>query len=142
MRIDMPSEGSDSAAIKTIELGDSAHSSFDNVTFLDASTLLATEDRGDTLHQQLNTLDSVWSFDLGKSYADINADAQRLVALGRDPESLNNQHENNEPTGIFVSDGSVKKAGLLGANDPAAEDGVRIFVTQQHGQNTTYEVVP
>jgi hypothetical protein len=142
LRIDMPEAGADTATVKTIELGDSAHSSLDNVTFLDGSTLLAAEDRGDTLHQQLNTLDSVWSFDLGKSYADINADAQRLVALGRDPESLNNQHENNEPTGIFVSDGSVKKAGLLGANDPAAEDGVRIFLTQQHGQNTTYEVVP
>jgi hypothetical protein len=142
LRIDMPSEGADAATVKTIVLGDSAHASFDNLTFLDADTLLTAEDRGDTLHQQLNTLDSVWSYDLTKSYSEINADAQRLVALGRDPESLNNQHENNEPTGVFVSDGSTKKGGVLGTNDPAAEDGVRIFLTQQHGQNNTYEVVP
>jgi hypothetical protein len=142
LRIDMPEAGSDSADVKTIVLGDSAHSSFDNLTFLDATTLLATEDRGDTLHQQLNALDSVWSFDLTKSYSDIDADAQRLVALGRDPESLNNQEENNEPTGIFVSDGAITRSGLLGTNDPADEDDVRIFLTQQHGKNNTYEVVP
>ena len=45
-------------------LGDAVHSSFDNLTFADTNTILATEDRGDTLHTQLNTLDSVWAFDV------------------------------------------------------------------------------
>jgi hypothetical protein len=141
LRIDMPEAGADTATVKTILLGDADHSSFDNITFLDKDTFLATEDRGDTLHQQLNKLDSVWSFDLTKSYGDIAAAGKRLVALGRDTESLNNQKENNEPTGIFVSDGSTTQAGLLGAGDPGEQDGVRIFLTRQHGENVTYEIV-
>ncbi len=31
-------------------LGDAVHSSFDNLTFADSNTILATEDRGDALH--------------------------------------------------------------------------------------------
>ena len=141
LRVDMPEAGAETGTVKTVELGDETHNSFDNITFLDADTFLTTEDRGDTLHQQEGVLDSVWSFDLTKSYADINADAKRLVALGRDPESLNSQHVDNEPTGIWVSDGSTTQAGLLGATDPAEQSGVRIFLTQQHGQNNTYEIV-
>ncbi|HWI73891.1 MAG TPA: hypothetical protein VNT55_18160 [Baekduia sp.] len=139
-RLDMDNAGADTGKAKTIVLGDATHNSFDNITFLDKDTFLSTEDRGDTLHNQAGVLDSIWSFDLTKSKADINADAQRLVALGRDPESLNNQHENNEPTGVFVSDGDATQVGLLGAKDPAAQSGVRIFFTEQHGLNQTYEV--
>ena len=100
-----------------------------------------TEDRGDTLHQQLDTLDSIWSFDITKSSGDINADAKRMVALGRDPEAIAAPAENNEPTGIFVSDGDTGKHDLLGTDDPSEEPGVRIFFTQQHGLNKTYEIV-
>jgi hypothetical protein len=139
-RLDMPAAGADTGVVKNIILGDQVHNSFDNITFLDKDTFLTTEDRGDTLHNQAGVLDSIWSYDLTKSRADANPDAQRLVALGRDPESLNNQHENNEPTGVFVSDGDATQVGLLGAKDPAEQDGVRIFFTQQHGQNQTYEV--
>jgi hypothetical protein len=142
LRLDMPAAGADTGTVKAIEVGDEVHNSFDNVTFLDRKTFLATEDRGDTLHQQEGVLDSVWSFDLRKSLDRINEDARRLVALGRDTESLNNQHEDNEPTGIHVSDGSTLQNHILGADDPSRDRDTRIFVTQQHGQNVTYEVVP
>jgi hypothetical protein len=152
LRIDMKRAGADDAKVKTIVLGDATHASFDNVAFLDKSTLLATEDRGDTLHQQLNALDSLWSFDITKPLAKINADAQRLVAQGRDPAAsadaaLHDQtpsgtHNDgdNELTGIHVSDGSTQPGGILGAYDPGKTPGVRIFVTGQHGANRTYEI--
>jgi hypothetical protein len=141
LELDLDGAGADTGTVRTLVLGDKDHASFDNVTFLDEDTLLAAEDRGDTLHSQLDTLDSIWSYDITKSYGDINADARRMVALGRDPEAIAAPAENNEPTGIFVSDGDTKKHGLLGADDPAEQKGVRIFFTQQHGLNKTYEVV-
>jgi hypothetical protein len=141
LRLDMPFAGSNDGTMKAIEVGDASHNSFDNVTFLDKDTILTTEDRGDTLHGQLNTLDSIWSFDLGQSLAAINSEAQRLVALGRDSESLNYQGENNEPTGIYVANGSVSNSDVLGKTDPATQSGVRTFFTQQHGRNITYEIV-
>src|SRR5262249_2998668 len=56
MRVDMPSEGSNGASLTTIGLGDEKHNSFDNVAFLDAGTLPATEERGDTLRGARSTL--------------------------------------------------------------------------------------
>jgi hypothetical protein len=141
IRVDMPSAGSDTATAKAIVLGDETHNSFDNITFLDARTWLTTEDRGDTLHDQEGVLDSVWSYDLTKSKSQANANARRLVALGRDPEASGATGEDNEPTGIFVSDGSTSVSGLLGAGDPGKQH-VRIFFTEQHGENHTYEIVP
>jgi hypothetical protein len=140
LRIDMPAAGSDDATVKAILVGDKTHNSFDNITFLDKDTFLTTEDRGDTLHQQLNALDSVWSFDITKSYGAIVGGGERLVALGRDPEA--EAKGNNEPTGIFVSNGATDTADLLGAGDPGRQQGVRMFLTQQHGLNTTYEITP
>ena len=140
VRIDMPEEGSDDATVKTIALGDATHASFDNITFLDKDTALVGEDRGSTLHGQLNALDSVWSFDITESYSTINADAQRLVALGRDPEATAGGV--NETTGIFVSNGALSVGDLLGTYDPAEQNGVRMFMSQQHGQNNTFEILP
>jgi hypothetical protein len=142
IRVDMPAASSDSATAKTILLGDETHNSFDNVTFLDARTLLATEDRGDTLHDQENALDSIWSFDLTKPYGQIVGAAKRLVALGRDPLASPVGAEDNEPTGLLVSDGDDSVAGLIGTHDPAHEPGARIFFTQQHGENHTLELLP
>jgi len=45
--------------------------------------------------------------------------------------------EDNEPTGVFVSNGSPRKDDLLGTEDSL--DGARGFFTQQHGQNTVFE---
>jgi hypothetical protein len=158
LRVDMPKAGADTATVKAVIVGDQAHASFDNVTFLDKRTVLLTEDRGETLHQQANALDSLWSYDITKSLSQINADGKRLIAQGRDPEAtgdiaikepapptpLTHNDGDNELTGIHVSDGSTSPSGILGAELPSNAGGSspwRIFVTGQHGANITYEVI-
>jgi hypothetical protein len=140
MRIDMNSAGSNDATIRAVEVGDAAHASPDNVEFLDQDTLLAAEDRGDTLHDQINVLDSLWSFDLNEGLGTINHDAQRLLAQGRDTEAAPAGAGDNEVTGIDVSAGGTTLATMRGVEDPAKLSGVRIFYNQQHGQNTTFEI--
>jgi hypothetical protein len=158
LRIDLPKAGADTGTIKAIAVGDQAHASFDNVTFLDKDTLLVAEDRGETLHQQANALDSLWAFDITKPLDKINADAKRLEAQGRDPEAtgdiaikepapptaLTHNDGDNEVTGIHVSDGSTSPDGLIGSDLPknaGAWSPWRIFVTGQHGANITYEIL-
>jgi hypothetical protein len=157
LRVDLPKAGADAGTVKAIVVGDQAHASFDNVTFLDKRTALVGEDRGETLHQQANALDSLWSFDITKPLDQINADAKRLIALGRDPESTGDtglreplplrthNDGDNEVTGIHVSDGSTSPSGILGAELPfnagSGHSPWRIFVTGQHGANITYEIV-
>jgi hypothetical protein len=156
LRLDMPKAGADTGTVKTIEVGDQAHASFDNVAFLDKNTVLISEDRGDTLHQQANALDSLWSFDITKPLDKINADAKRLEAQGRDPEATSDiglkeippvrthNDGDNELTGIHVSDGSTSPDGILGSDLPKNAGGWspwRIFITGQHGANITYEIL-
>jgi len=62
-RVDL-NETRNRGRISIFFLGDADHASFDNLTFGDVNTLLAAEDRGDSLHNQLNKLDSVWAFPL------------------------------------------------------------------------------
>ena len=126
-------------------LGDAQHSSFDNLTFGDSTTLLAAEDRGDGLHKQLNRLDSVWAFSLK------GGNPKRFIALGRDASSeadaafldaatpgFQNDGD-NEPTGLHVSSGGSTADDLQGQKDNL--DNTRGFVTQQHGENVVYEIV-
>jgi hypothetical protein len=156
LRIDLAKAGADTGTIKAIVVGDQTHASFDNVTFLDKNTLLVAEDRGETLHQQANALDSLWSFDITKPLDKINADAKRLEAQGRDPEATSDiglkeippvrthNDGDNEVTGIHVSDGSTSPDGILGSDLPKNAGGWspwRIFVTGQHGANITYEIL-
>ena len=152
LRLDMPSAGADTGTVRTIILGDAAHASFDNVAFLDRDTVLLAEDRGDTLHQQLNALDSLWAFDITKPFDQINGAAQRLEAQGRDPEATadvalreggtgTHNEGDNEVTGIHVSSGSTSISGILGSVDPGhSKEHFRIFVTGQHGANITFEL--
>jgi hypothetical protein len=157
LRVDLPKAGADAGTIRAVVVGDQTHASFDNVTFLDKRTVLLSEDRGETLHTQANALDSLWSFDITKPLGQINADAKRLIAQGRDPESTGDSslrepppartHNDgdNEVTGIHVSDGATSPSGILGSELPS-DAGVgrspwRIFVTGQHGANITYEIV-
>jgi hypothetical protein len=158
LRVDMPQAGADTATVRALIVGDQTHASFDNVTFLDKRTVLLTEDRGETLHQQANALDSLWSYDITKPLDQINADAKRLIAQGRDPEAtgdiaikepapptpLTHNDGDNELTGVHVSDGSTGFDGILGAKQPFDAGGRspwRIFITGQHGANITYEIV-
>lgn len=119
--------------ISIFVLGDAAHASFDNLTFADDHTLLAAEDRGDTLHKQLNALDSVWAF-----ATDDSAAPRRFLALGRDHTSIS-AGEDNEPTGLHVSAGSAAAAGLPGTLNNL--DNSRAFLTRQHGDNQVWEIV-
>ncbi|HVO63153.1 MAG TPA: alkaline phosphatase PhoX [Terriglobales bacterium] len=122
-----------SGRISIFVLGDAAHASFDNLTFADFNTLLATEDRGDSLHAQLNTLDSVWAFSLDRSHS-----TKRFVALGRDATS-EAAGEDNEPTGLHVSNGSPFTFAQPGS--PLNLFFARGFLTRQHGDNVVWEIV-
>ena len=124
----------DDGKISIFFLGDKTHNSFDNLAFANERQLLATEDRGDTLHNQLNTLDSIWAFDVRSK----KAAPLRFLALTRDATSLANG-EDNEPTGIFVSNGSPRVGGMLGTEE--ALEGARGFFTQQHGDNKVFELI-
>jgi len=151
-RLHLQVDGGMTGNVKQFALGDADHASFDNTTFADDNTLLVAEDRGDGLHTQLNKLDSVWAYRVNKP----PSQAQRLIALGRDPASeadsilgsvtlppgFTFQNEgDNEPTGVFVSDGSAAKNGLLGTKAPNPGK-ARTFFTQQHGENHVWEITP
>src|SRR5262249_34575383 len=131
-RVDLDSSR-DTGTISIFVLGDADHASFDNLTFADDHTLLATEDRGDTLHTQLNKLDSVWAF-----ATDASAEARRFVALGRDHTAIA-EDEDNEPTGLHVSAGGVSTADLPGTLNNLVNS--HAFLTRQHGENQVWEII-
>ncbi len=142
-RVDLSSVGGD-GTIAIFALGDTEHNSFDNLAMADAKTLLAAEDRGDTLHTELNTLDSVWAFNLDTRKSVIFHAAKaggtvpkslRFVALGRDASSVA-QGEDNEPTGLFVSNGGSTNDTLLGTSKSL--NGAIGFLTRQHGDNSLF----
>jgi hypothetical protein len=48
----------------------------------------------------------------------------------------------NEITGIHMSNGDASTRGILGAQRPRPfDDGWRLFWTQQHGDNVTWEII-
>jgi hypothetical protein len=129
---------------------DEYHGGFDNIQFLTRNRVLAVEDAGDTLHTQRGTLDSGYSFDIGKGIPT----PVRFLAEGRDPAATLDSarldsglavHQNdgdNEITGIHVSNGDPSIRGLLGGRSPQPwRHGWRVFFTQQHGENHTWEIV-
>jgi hypothetical protein len=124
--------GRETGQIGIVVLGDADHSSFDNVTFTGRTTLLAAEDRGDTLHDQLDKLDSTWAYDVTLAHPGV-----RFVALGQDIMATD---EDNEPTGVHFSDGDSSILGLIGRTPPNPRIG-RLFFTQQHGENNLYRVI-
>lgn len=144
-RVDFSGNGN-AGRISIFTLGDEDHNSFDNVSFAGTSVLLVTEDRGDLLHDQLNTLDSVWAYDVRKP----GGEAVRFIALGRDAPAAAAGAEDNEPTGIHFSDGASSIQGLVGkplnqgdgnSQGNGNSPGGRLFFTQQHGDNVLWEVL-
>lgn len=124
--------------ISLVVLGDADHASFDNITFADdENTILVTEDRGDGLHDQLNKLDSIWAYKLNRYHPESSV-AARFVALGLDRLATD---EDNEPTGLHMSEGNRTIDGLIGTRE-FRTDRARLFFTQQHGENNLYEVFP
>jgi hypothetical protein len=124
--------------------------SLDNLTFVSRDLLLALEDAGETMHQQRNALDSGWLLDVSKDFAS-GAQPVRLLAEGRDASAtvdagnggFGKNDQDNELTGSYASDGDTSVNGLLGTRMPHLFDGTcRLFYTQQHGDNATYEIVP
>jgi hypothetical protein len=162
-RISQKSPSADTGRIAIAAVGDKAHTGFDNIAFATAEDLLVVEDAGDTLHQQRNALDSGYLFHLGKrdhsSYGRGKRDDSshghsrapqpiRWLAEGRDASATfdamggpSYNDGDNEITGVHVSDGDPTPAGLLGAKVPnPTSDAWRTFWTQQHGDNTTWEI--
>ena len=130
--------------------GDQAHAGFDNVAFLSHDLVTFVEDAGDTLHSQRNALDSGYVFNLRTDYSKQANQPVRWLAEGRDPSAtidsanggFGKNEGDNEITGAHVSNGDPSTHGILGAQDPRlGHGGWRWFYTQQHGDNTTYEVL-
>ncbi|MES1207350.1 MAG: phosphatase [Pseudomonadota bacterium] len=145
--------GGDAGTLQLVYLSDEAHSGFDNCSFVSKNDIVFVEDAGDTLHTQRNALDSAYIIDLTADYSDPANVPARLIAEGRDPSATLDsafgsfagfQNEgDNEITGFHVSNGDPSARGLLGASIPRPfKDGWRIFWTQQHGENFTWEILP
>jgi hypothetical protein len=131
----------ETGSISLVILGDADHAAFDNITFVDdKDTILLTEDRGDTLHDQLNKLDSIWAYKLNGQHPERNI-AARFVALGLDTVAGVPGEEDNEPTGIHMSEGDSSINGLIGTK-VFKKGRARLFFTQQHGENNLFEVFP
>jgi hypothetical protein len=135
---------------------DPVHVGFDNCAFWDADHIVFVEDAGDTLHTQRNALDSAYLFDVRTNYSG-GAQPIRIEAEGRDTSAtldslfgttalgftgtFNNEGD-NEITGWLQSDGDPTVNGLLGAKIPKPfKSGWRLFYTQQHGENFTWEIL-
>ena len=151
---------SNDGSISIFYNGNLEHAAFDNIQFFGETQLAVVEDRGDTLHgQQANGLDSAWMFDTEADYSKAHSKPVRFIAEGRDasatldsalgglglPSSAFKNDGDNEITGIHVSDGDPGKDGILGAKKPKPFKGEgkwRVFWTQQHGDNNTFELIP
>jgi hypothetical protein len=106
----------------------------------DSDTILVTEDRGDLLHDQLDQLDSVWAYKLNRQHPNRNI-VERFIALGLDRLAGVPREEDNEPTGLHMSEGDSTIHGLLGTRE-FRTDRARLFFTEQHGENNLFEVFP
>jgi hypothetical protein len=146
------SPDADHGTLRLVFRGDPAHTGLDNCAFWDDDHIVFVEDAGDTLHTQRNALDSAYLFDLRVDYSRPEHQPLRLLAEGRDPlatidsglagaPGFNNDGD-NEITGFHISDGDPSQRGILGARSiQALHRGARVFFTQQHGENTTWELL-
>jgi hypothetical protein len=149
-RLSQTSPGADKGKLSPVVVGDKMHTGFDNIAFLTDDKLLVVEDAGDLLHSQRDALDSGYLVDLegNQGKAGSAKEITRWLAEGRDASALYDattspgfNDGDNEVTGIHVSDGDASVGGILGAKKPKPFDnGWRMFWTQQHGDNVTWEV--
>ncbi len=142
----------DKGTLSLLYRGDVVHAGFDNCAFLSKNQVVFVEDAGDGLHTSRNALDSAWVLDVTADYSNPANQPVRMLAEGRDPSATLDsgfsglagfQNEgDNEITGFHVSNGDPSPHGLLGASVPHAfKDGWRVFYTQQHGDNFTWEIL-
>src|SRR5262249_4192773 len=150
LRLRLSSTGGDTGTLSLFYNCDQAHSGFDNLAFLNTTSLLVAEDAGDTLHTQRNALDSLYMFDLTADYSNPATQPVRVIAEGRDATATFDSAASgagltgfvndgdNEITGVHVSDGDATVGGLLGTFVPRPFGGKwRVFWTKQHGDNVT-----
>ena len=161
--LNQSSPTADTGTLRLVYRGDPQHNGFDNVTFLSKDQLVAVEDAGSTVHTQRNGLDQGYVLNLRDDYGHSPAYGAtggpvplRMIAEGRDPlattdalliaDSATNGFQNeddNELTGIHVSNGDASVKGLLGGPVPTPfRQGWRMFYTAQHGLNQTFEILP
>ena len=151
LKLVQKSPSANTGTLTLVYLGDVAHTGLDNCAFVSKNQMVFVEDAGDTLHAQRNALDSGYLVDVTADYSK-GAQPPRFLAEGRDASATIDagfaglagfQNEgDNEITGFHVSNGDPSPRGLLGASIPRPfRDGWRMFYTQQHGDNVTWEVV-
>jgi hypothetical protein len=155
-KISQKHPSSDFGRLAIFYRSDVTHTGFDNIAFWSKDKLVVVEDAGDILHTQRNALDSGYLFDMNTNYAQPANQPVRILAQGRDPSAtidspLSDGHPangfqndgDNEITGIHISDGDPTVNGILGTKNPRPfRNGWRVFYTQQHGDNITYEIIP
>jgi hypothetical protein len=153
MKLSQSKPSADAGTLSLFYKADGAHAAFDNVTFLSKDVVTFVQDAGDGLHSSLNALDSGYTLDVTKDYSNASNQPIRWLAEGRDPSAtldgsatptgFGKNDGDNEITGVIVSDGDPSTKGILGAQVPDLGDSAwRWFYTQQHGDNTTWEVLP
>jgi len=151
-RLTQASPSAANGRLSLFAAGDRDHTGLDNLAFAGRDDLLVVEDAGDGLHSQRDALDSGFVYDV--RHATARRAPARFLAEGRDPSATIDSaltdaktpgftnDGDNEITGIHVSDGDPTVGGLLGAKAPRPfHHGWRVFWTQQHGDNTTFEVI-
>src|SRR5215472_1803063 len=150
MKLTEAGPGASTGTLTMFYKNNEIHSSFDNVAFLSRNVVTFVEDAGDTLHTQRNALDSGYTLNTNTNYANPSNQPVRWLAEGRDASAtidsafggFSKNEGDNEITGAHVSDGDPGIGGILGAKVPSLRNGKwRWFYTQQHGDNTTYQVI-
>jgi len=155
LKLTQASPSADTGLLTLFYLGDVAHTGLDNVAWWSRNEIVFVEDAGDGLHAQRNALDSAYLFDVTLNYANPANQPLRLLAEGRDasatldsslgavPNTGFQNEGDNEITGMHVSDGDPTPFGILGVKAPRPFrlfSGWRVFYTQQHGDNVTWEI--
>jgi hypothetical protein len=149
MKLTQRNPGADSGKLTMFYKADAEHASFDNLAFLSRTQVAFVQDMGDGLHTTVG-LDSGFVFDTNTNYSNPANKPVRWLAEGRDASAtidsafggFGKNEGDNEITGSHVSDGDPTSRGILGAKVPDLRDPAwRWFYTQQHGDNSTYEVV-
>jgi hypothetical protein len=141
-----------SGKLRLFYKGDKAHTGFDNIQFVDRDRFAAVEDAGATVHNQRGAFDSGYLFDARSDYRK-GTQPVRFLAEGRDEAATLDalligspgfhNDDDNEITGIHISNGDPSVEGILGARTPTPfKNGWRMFWSQQHGENIIWEIIP
>ena len=150
MKLTQKSPSAGTGTLTLFYKSNETHSGLDNVAFLSRDVVSFVEDAGDLLHTQRNALDSAYAFNTTVDYSNPANQPVRWLAEGRDASAaidsafggFGKNEGDNELTGLHVSNGDPGTGGILGAEVPDLHSpDWRWFYTQQHGDNTTWQVV-